>query len=56
MNSKTSIVLSTIGIAAIVLLFGSSPIVANQQAFADGHHNYNHQHHHHHHHKHYYHH
>ena len=32
MNSKTSIALSTVAIAAIVLLFASGPIVADHQA------------------------
>ena len=34
MNSKTSIALSTVAIAAIVLLFASGPIVADHQASA----------------------
>jgi hypothetical protein len=34
MNSKRSIVLSTVAIAAIVVLFASGPIVANHQASA----------------------
>ncbi|MGB7955238.1 MAG: hypothetical protein WCF23_14765 [Candidatus Nitrosopolaris sp.] len=47
MNSKTSIALSTVAIAAVVLLFASGPIVGNQLAFAGGdnhhhHHYYNH--------------
>ena len=34
MNSKTSIALTTVAIAAIVLLFASGPIVADHQASA----------------------
>jgi hypothetical protein len=34
MNSKTTITLSTMAIAAVVLLFASGPIVVSQQALA----------------------
>jgi hypothetical protein len=34
MNSKTSISLSSVAIAVVVLLFATGPIVQNQQAFA----------------------
>jgi hypothetical protein len=47
MNSKTTVALSTIAIAAVVLLFASGPIVGNQLAFAWG--DFHHHHHHHHH-------
>jgi len=34
MNLKTNIVFSAIAITAVVALFGSGPVVQNQQAFA----------------------
>jgi hypothetical protein len=46
MNSKTSLALSTIAIAAVVLLFASGPIVGNHLAFAGGDNNHHHHHHH----------
>ena len=36
MNSKTGIAFSTTAIAAVIVLFASGPIVANQQAQAFG--------------------
>jgi hypothetical protein len=36
MNSKTTMALSTLAIAAVVLLFASGPLVGNQSAFAGG--------------------
>ena len=36
MNSKTTITLSTMAIAAVVLLFASGPVVGSQQALAFG--------------------
>jgi hypothetical protein len=53
MNSKRSIVLSTVAIAAILVLFASGPIVANHQASAVVYGHYGH-HGHHGHHGHYY--
>ncbi|MFZ0512529.1 MAG: hypothetical protein WAM14_13055 [Candidatus Nitrosopolaris sp.] len=46
LNSKRTMVLSTLAIAAVVLLFASGPIVGNQQALASyhGHHYYYHHH------------
>jgi len=40
MNSKTSIALNSLAIAAVVLLFASGPIIGNHQAlgFGDNHH------------------
>jgi hypothetical protein len=43
MNPKISIALSTVAIAAIVLLSAPGPIVGNQLAFAgEDHHHYHH--------------
>ncbi|MFZ0224057.1 MAG: hypothetical protein WAM42_20445 [Candidatus Nitrosopolaris sp.] len=58
MNPKTSIALSIVAIAAVVLLFASGPLVGNQQALAyryyHGHHGYYHGYYHRHHRGHYY--
>jgi hypothetical protein len=59
MNSKTSIVLSAVAIAAVVLLFASGSLVADHQALAyhyhHGHYHHGHYHHGHYHHGHYHH-